>query len=62
MTRDGKFGKTEAVCLLTITMTSKVFFSNPAAFISYVGNSAWYATLIVQSKINIQEVYNGITE
>ena len=49
MTRDGKFGKTEAVCLLTITMTSKVFFSNPAAFISYVGNSAWYATLISAS-------------
>jgi len=46
MLKEGKFGVTEAVCLVTITCSVKIFFSSPALLISQVGTAAWYVTLI----------------
>lgn len=36
----------EAVCLVTITCTVKIFFTSPAVLVKHVGTSAWYVTLI----------------
>jgi spore germination protein KB len=46
MIKEGKFGESEAIWLVTITMISKVFFSSPATLTSLVGNATWYTTLI----------------
>lgn len=46
MIREGKFGIQEAICLMVITMTSKMFFSSPAILASLVGNAGWMMTLV----------------
>lgn len=46
MIKEGKFGVHEAVCLLTITIGSKIFFTSPAFLIRFVGTAGWYMTLI----------------
>lgn len=46
MLKEGKFGPSEAICLLTITISSKVFFSSPAILVGLTGTAAWYTTLI----------------
>lgn len=46
MIKEGKFGVQEAVCLIVLTITSKVFFSSPAILVRLIGNTGWYATLI----------------
>ena len=46
MIKEGKFGVQEAVCLITVTITSKVFFSSPAIIAGLIGNAGWYTTLI----------------
>ncbi len=46
MIKEGKFGIQEAVCLIWITITSKVFFSSPAVLSGLVGNTGWITTLV----------------
>lgn len=46
MIKEGKIGVQEAVCLATITMSTKIFFSSPAFLTRFVGNTGWYMTLI----------------
>jgi spore germination protein (amino acid permease) len=46
MLKEGKFGVTEAICLVTITCTVKIFFTSPAVLVKHVGTAAWYVTLI----------------
>ncbi len=43
---EGKFGVQEAVCLATISMSTKIFFTSPAFLTNYVGNAGWQMTLI----------------
>lgn len=45
MLKEGKFGVAEAVSLVTITITTKIFFTSPAVLVAHVGSAAWYATL-----------------
>jgi len=46
MLKEGRFGGQETVCLLTITITAKVFFSSPTYVVQIVGTSGWLMTLI----------------
>ena len=46
MIKDGKFGVYEAVWLLTITITAKVFFSSPSLVAVVAGTAGWYMTLV----------------
>lgn len=46
MIMEGKFGVQEAICLLTITIVSKAFFTSPAMVMKAVGTAGWYMTLI----------------
>jgi len=46
MIKEGKFGVQEAVCLLTITICDKLFFSSPAFLTRFVGTAVWYTTFI----------------
>lgn len=46
MLKEGKFGVTEAVCFITITITTKIFFTSPAVLVEHVGTAVWYATLV----------------
>jgi len=44
--KEGKIGQSEAIHLVTIAITTKVFFTSPAALMKIVGTSGWYVTLI----------------
>ena len=44
--REGKFGTHEAIWLLTITISAKVFFSGPSLVATIVGTAGWYMSLI----------------
>ncbi|HHW23525.1 MAG TPA: endospore germination permease [Clostridiaceae bacterium] len=46
MLKEGKFGYKEAISLIVITITSKVFFTSPSAVTKLVGTAGWYMTLI----------------
>lgn len=46
MIKEGKFGVQEAICLTTIIISAKAFYTSPAAVIRSVGTSGWYMTLI----------------
>jgi len=46
MIKEGKFGIQEAVCLTTIAIFAKVFFSSPATLAGLVGTAGWYMTII----------------
>ncbi|NJD02580.1 MAG: spore gernimation protein [Ruminiclostridium sp.] len=46
MIKEGKFGVTEAVSMVTITISSKALFTTPATFASSVGTAGWYMTFI----------------
>ena len=46
MIKEGKFGVQEAVCLVTITICTKIFFTSPAFLTRLVGTAVWYTTLI----------------
>lgn len=46
MIKEGKFGVQEAVCVLVITMMSKIFFTSPSVVMKTVGTAGWYMTLI----------------
>jgi len=49
MIREGKFGTHEAVCLVTITITAKMFFTSPGVLADILGPSTWYMTLLSAS-------------
>jgi len=44
--KEGKIGPSEAIHLTTIAITTKVFFTSPAALMKIVGTAGWYMTLI----------------
>ena len=46
MIKEGKIGLQEAVCLVTITSATKLFFTSPSFLVRLVGTSAWYVTII----------------
>lgn len=46
MIKEGKFGISEAVCLTTTTITTKVFYTSPSLLIEMLAASSWYMTLI----------------
>lgn len=46
MLKEGKFGVQEAICLVSIAMCSKIFFTAPGYVTRSVGGAAWYMTLI----------------
>jgi len=46
VTKEGKFGLQEAIWVLIITSTAKVFFTSPAMVARAVGTAGWYMTLI----------------
>lgn len=59
MIEEGKFGVQEAICLLTITTVSKVFFTSPAMVMKDVGTAGWYMTLIsaITAAVALTPVY-----
>ncbi len=46
MNSEGKIGVFEAVCLTTLIMTNKVFFTSIAFIVQMTGTAAWYTTLV----------------
>ena len=46
MLKEGKFGLQEAVCLATIAIASKVFYTSPGTVFQIVGTSGWYMTIV----------------
>lgn len=46
MNKGGKFSCFEAICLTTLTITSKILYTSPAAVVKQVGTAGWYMTLI----------------
>ncbi|PKM73102.1 MAG: spore gernimation protein [Firmicutes bacterium HGW-Firmicutes-16] len=46
MIKEGKFGVQEAVCLASIAISSKIFFSSPGYLTRFVGAAGWYMTII----------------
>jgi len=46
MIKEGKFGSQEAICLMTATITIKVFYTSPSIVSGIVGTAGWYMTLI----------------
>lgn len=45
MIKEGKFGTQEAICIITITTVSKVFYTSPTMVMKIVGTAGWYMTL-----------------
>ncbi len=46
MIQEGKIGVREAVWLVTLAISAKVFFASPSMLVGLVGNTGWYMTLI----------------
>lgn len=46
MIKEGKFGVHETVCLLTIAVCNKIYFTAPGYVNRAVGSAAWYMTLV----------------
>ena len=46
MLKEGKFGVHEAICLVTIAICNKIFFTTPGFLMRTVGTAGWYMTLI----------------
>jgi spore germination protein (amino acid permease) len=44
--KEGNFGPSEAIILITTTIVIKVFFSSPVSLFIKVGTAGWYATII----------------
>lgn len=49
MIKEGKFGPQEAICLIMITISAKLFYTSPSTVSSLVGTAGWYMTLISAS-------------
>lgn len=46
MNGNDRFGIREAVALVTVTISAKVFYSSPATVTELIGTASWYMTLI----------------
>src|SRR5687768_528851 len=46
MIKEGKFGLFEAICLTTLVIVPKIFYTKPMAITKDLGTAAWYGTLI----------------
>ena len=46
MIEKGKFGVSEAVSLITITIVAKIFYTSPSAVVQIAGTAGWYLTII----------------
>lgn len=46
MIKEGKFGVSEAVCIVTIAICNKIFSTTPGFITRVIGNTGWYMTLI----------------
>lgn len=46
MIKEGKFGVHEAVCLVVIAISNRVFFTAPTVVSKFVGTAGWYMSLI----------------
>jgi spore germination protein (amino acid permease) len=46
MIKEGKIGVQEAVSLITITISVKVYFTSPAYVARYVGTASWYMSIV----------------
>lgn len=46
MIEEGRFGVSEAVCLTTVAITTKVFYTSPALLADLLATSGWYMTLL----------------
>lgn len=46
MNKDGHFGTREAVCLMTLSIFTKVLYTSPTVMVQLSGNAAWYMTII----------------
>lgn len=46
MIKEGKIGVREAIWLVTLAISAKVFFTSPSMMVGSVGNAGWYMTLI----------------
>lgn len=46
MIEKGKFGVSEAVSLITITIAVKAFYTSPTAVVKVAGTAGWYLTII----------------
>lgn len=44
--REGRIGFQEAICLTTLSISAKVFFTSPAMVAELTGTAGWYMTLI----------------
>ena len=49
MIKEGKFGVQESVALITIAITSNMFYTSPGVLARFVGPASWYVTLISAS-------------
>ena len=46
MLKEGRFGVHEAVCLITISICNKIFFTTPSYLTRSVGSAGWYMTMV----------------
>jgi spore germination protein KB len=46
MIKEGKIGLHEAIAISTLSIVTKVFYTNPSAVVKSTGTAGWYATLI----------------
>ncbi|MCL5072617.1 MAG: spore germination protein [Actinobacteria bacterium] len=46
MIKEGKFGPHEAICLTTIAISAKAFFTSPSIIANILGTTGWLMTLI----------------
>lgn len=46
MNNEGNMGLFEAVCLTTLIMMNKIFYTSTAVLVKEVGTASWYATII----------------
>lgn len=46
MIKEGKFGLLEAICLTTLVIVPKIFYTSPMAITRDLGTAAWYGTII----------------
>jgi spore germination protein KB len=46
MIKEGKFGLFEAICLTTLIIVPKIFYTTPMVLTRDLGTAAWYGTLI----------------
>ncbi|HAU31519.1 MAG: Spore germination protein [Desulfotomaculum sp. 46_296] len=46
MLREGKIGVFEAVCLISVAIVTKLFFTSPRQLVETVGSASWFGHII----------------